>query len=54
MKKIVITGMGAVTPVGIGVDNYWKNIREDNIAKDVKKFKELMKEWNATFNFDDL
>lgn len=26
MKKIVITGMGAVTPVGIGVDNYWKNI----------------------------
>lgn len=28
MKKIVITGMGAVTPVGIGVDNYWKNITE--------------------------
>ena len=26
MKKIVITGMGAVTPVGIGVDAYWKNI----------------------------
>ena len=26
MKKIVITGMGAVTPVGIGVDDYWKNI----------------------------
>lgn len=26
MKKIVITGMGAVTPVGVGVDNYWKNI----------------------------
>ena len=26
MKKIVITGMGAVTPVGIGVDTYWKNI----------------------------
>lgn len=26
MKKIVITGMGAVTPVGIGVDSYWKNI----------------------------
>ena len=28
MKKIVITGMGAVTPVGIGVDEYWKNITE--------------------------
>lgn len=26
MKKIVITGMGAVTPVGIGVDEYWKNL----------------------------
>ena len=26
MKKIVITGMGAVTPLGIGVDTYWKNI----------------------------
>ena len=26
MKKIVITGMGAVTPIGIGVDNYWENI----------------------------
>lgn len=26
MKKIVITGMGAVTPVGIGVDTYWKNL----------------------------
>ena len=26
MKKIVVTGMGAVTPVGIGVENYWNNI----------------------------
>lgn len=26
MKKIVVTGMGAVTPVGIGVDSFWKNI----------------------------
>ena len=26
MKKIVITGMGAITPVGIGVEEYWKNI----------------------------
>ena len=26
MKKIVITGMGAVTPVGVGVDAYWQNI----------------------------
>lgn len=26
MEKIAVTGMGAVTPVGIGVDTYWKNI----------------------------
>ncbi len=26
MKKIVITGMGAVTPIGIGVDEYWNNL----------------------------
>ncbi len=26
MKKIVITGMGAVTPIGIGVKAYWKNL----------------------------
>ena len=26
MKNIVITGLGAVTPVGIGVDNYWQGL----------------------------
>ena len=26
MSKIVITGMGAVTPIGIGVDTYWENL----------------------------
>lgn len=26
MAKIVITGMGAITPVGIGMENYWKNL----------------------------
>ena len=26
MKKIVITGMGAVTPIGIGVDAYWESV----------------------------
>ena len=25
-KKLVITGMGAVTPIGIGVDKYWDNL----------------------------
>ncbi len=25
-KRVVITGMGVVTPVGIGVETYWKNL----------------------------
>ena len=25
-KRIVITGMGAVTPVGIGLDAYWNGL----------------------------
>lgn len=25
-SKLVITGMGAVTPIGIGVDSYWENL----------------------------
>ena len=25
-SRLVITGMGAVTPIGIGVENYWKNL----------------------------
>lgn len=37
MKKIVITGMGAVTPVGIGVENYWKNIIEGKSGIDTIK-----------------
>lgn len=27
-EKVVITGMGAVTPVGIGVQDFWKNLIE--------------------------
>lgn len=26
MKNLVITGLGAVTPIGIGVDNYWQGL----------------------------
>ena len=26
MKKLVITGMGAVTPIGLGVEEYWENL----------------------------
>ena len=26
MENLVITGLGAVTPIGIGVDEYWQGI----------------------------
>ena len=29
-SRLVITGMGAVTPIGIGVENYWKNLVAEN------------------------
>ena len=28
MKRVVVTGMGAVTPIGIGVDSFWNSIKE--------------------------
>ena len=31
-KRIVITGMGAVTPIGIGVDNFWNGIKEEKVG----------------------
>lgn len=27
-KRVVVTGVGAVTPVGIGAENFWKSLRE--------------------------
>ena len=27
-RRVVVTGLGAVTPIGIGVDEYWKNLIE--------------------------
>lgn len=38
-NKIVITGMGVVTPIGIGVTNFWSNlIRGANGVKEIKSF----------------
>ncbi|MBR3243651.1 MAG: beta-ketoacyl-[Parasporobacterium sp.] len=33
-KKIVITGCGAVTPLGVGVENFWKNLTAGKCAID--------------------
>ena len=30
MKRVVITGIGAITPIGIGKDNFWNSLLEGN------------------------
>ena len=38
-SRLVITGMGAVTPIGIGVENYWNNLIEGKCGVDrITKF----------------
>ena len=32
MKRVVVTGMGAITPIGLGVDNYWEGIKNGKIG----------------------
>lgn len=31
-RRVVVTGMGAVTPIGIGVDNFWNGIKENKVG----------------------
>ncbi len=32
MRRVVVTGLGAVTPIGIGVDNFWNGIKEGKVG----------------------
>lgn len=32
MRRVVITGMGAITPLGLSVDAYWKGLKEGQTA----------------------
>lgn len=32
MKRVVVTGMGVVTPIGIGVKNFWNGILENKVG----------------------
>lgn len=31
-KRVVVTGMGAVTPIGIGMEEFWEGIRQERIG----------------------
>lgn len=31
-KRVVVTGMGAVTPIGVGVENFWNGIKENKVG----------------------
>ena len=28
MRRVVITGMGAITPVGLSVEEFWNSVKE--------------------------
>lgn len=32
MKRVVVTGLGAITPIGIGVENFWNGIKEGKVG----------------------
>ena len=39
MRRVVVTGMGAVTPIGIGVENFWNSVKEKRTGVDkITKF----------------
>lgn len=39
MKRVVVTGMGAITPIGNSVEKFWKSIKENKIGIDnITKF----------------
>ena len=38
-RRVVITGMGAITPIGLGVDEFWNNVKKQTVGIDfITKF----------------
>ena len=31
-RRVVVTGMGAITPIGLSVEEFWKSVREQKIG----------------------
>ena len=29
MRRVVVTGMGAITPIGLSVDEFWNSVKEN-------------------------
>lgn len=39
MRRVVVTGMGAITPIGLSVDEYWESIKAGKIGfREITKF----------------
>ncbi len=32
MRRVVVTGMGAITPIGLNVDEFWKGVKESKVG----------------------
>ncbi|MCM1178775.1 MAG: beta-ketoacyl-ACP synthase II [Clostridium sp.] len=32
MRRVVVTGMGAVTPIGLNVEDFWKSVKESKVG----------------------
>ena len=35
MRRVVVTGMGAITPVGLSVDSFWESVKEKKTGFEV-------------------
>ena len=40
MKRVVVTGMGAITPIGNTLNEYWKNLKKG--FQEPQKLRNLM------------
>ena len=42
MRRVVVTGMGAITPIGLSVDEFWNSVKENTVGIDnITRFEDL-------------